>query len=61
MNEIIFGFYLVMVTILPSGEVRGEVLDNFQDSFQCIEAGIWEEENAEFGVGFVCVEDVIDE
>ena len=58
MNEVIVGFYLVMVTILPSGEVQGEVLNHFSDPYTCIEEGNWEEENAPYGVGFVCLEDV---
>ena len=58
MNEVIVGFYLVMVTILPSGEVQGEVLNHFSDPYTCKEEGNWEEENAPYGVGFVCLEDV---
>ena len=57
----IYGFYLVMVMILPTGEIQSEVLDNFSSAEQCIEEGYWEEENAPYGVGFVCLEDVIDE
>ena len=58
MNGIIYGFYLVMVTISPQGDVMGEVYDYFTDVNSCIEQGIWEEENATYGIGFVCLEDV---
>ena len=58
METIIYGFYLVMITIAPSGDVNGEVLDYFSDPLECIYAGNWEEENAPHGVGFVCIEDV---
>tara|TARA_E500000178_G_scaffold310423_1_gene325497 strand:- start:419 stop:595 length:177 start_codon:yes stop_codon:yes gene_type:complete len=58
METLVYGFYLVMVTILPTGEVHGEVLDHFTDPYECIEQGNWEEENAPFGVGFVCIEDI---
>ena len=50
-----------MVMILPTGEIQSEVLDHFSSAEQCIEEGYWEEENAPYGVGFVCLEDVIDE
>ena len=61
MNTIILGFYLVMVTITPEGNVTGEAIDYFSDPLECIYAGNWEEENAPYGIGFVCLEDVIDE
>lgn len=57
----IYGFYLVMVMILPNGDVQSEVLNHFTSAYECIEEGNWEEENAPFGVGFVCIEDVLNE
>ena len=57
----IYGFYLVMVMILPTGEIQSEVLDHFSSAEQCIEEGYWEEENSPYGVGFVCLEYVINE
>lgn len=47
-----------MVTITPSGDIKGEVLNHFEDPYECVAQGQWEEENSEFGVGFVCIEDV---
>ena len=61
MEGIVVGFYLVMVSILPNGNVKGEAIDYFTDPLECIYAGNWEEENAPFGVGFVCLEDVVNE
>ena len=61
MEGIVVGFYLVMVSILPSGDVKGEVIDYFNDPLECIYNGNWEEENAPFGVGFVCLEDIVNE
>tara|TARA_B100000925_G_C21911117_1_gene431576 strand:- start:182 stop:370 length:189 start_codon:yes stop_codon:yes gene_type:complete len=61
MEGIVVGFYLVMVTILPNGDVNGKAIDHFSDPLECIYAGNWEEENAPYGVGFVCLEDVINE
>ena len=60
MEGIVVGFYLVMVSILPNGNVNGEVIDYFTDTLECVYNGNWEEENAPFGVGFVCLEDVVD-
>ena len=60
MEGIVVGFYLVMVSILPNGNVNGEVIDYFTDPLECVYNGNWEEENAPFGVGFVYLEDVVD-
>ena len=58
MNMIV-GFYLVMVSMMPNGEVVGETLDYFDNPHDCIEAGNWEESNSQLGIGYVCVEDVV--
>ena len=59
MNMVV-GFYLVMVSIMSNGEVVGEVLDHYKNVYECVVNGQYEEENAPFGVGYVCVEDVVD-
>lgn len=59
-NMKILGFYLVMVSILPSGDIDGKVIDYFSDPYECVAEGQWEEENSPFGIGFVCIEDVVD-
>ena len=61
MSEVILGFYLVMVSISPQGEVIGEAIDYFHEPLECIYAGNIAEENSEFGIGYVCLEDVIKE
>ena len=53
------GYILVMVTILANGNVYGEALDYFTDQNDCIETAIYEKENSEPGISFVCVEDFI--
>lgn len=58
-NMKVLGFYLVMVSILPSGDIDGKVIDYFSDPYECVAEGQWEEENSPFGVGFVCIEDVV--
>ena len=60
METLVYGFYLVMVTITPSGDIKGEVLNHFADPIDCVVEGQWEEETSEFGVGFVCIEDVVE-
>lgn len=59
-NMKVLGFYLVMVSILPSGDIDGKVIDYFSDPYECVAEGQWEEENSPFGIGFVCIEDVVD-
>ena len=56
----IYGFYLVMVMILPNGDIQSEVLDHFTSAYECIEEGNAEEVYAPHGVGFVCLEDYIE-
>ena len=50
-----------MVSILPSGDIDGKVIDYFSDPYECVAEGQWEEENSPFGIGFVCIEDVVNE
>ena len=57
--NMVAGFYLVMVSIMSNGEVVGEVLDYFENPYDCIAAGNFEESTSDLGVGFVCVEDVV--
>ena len=58
-DVIVAGFYLVMVSISSNGEVVGEVLDHYKDPYDCVVNGTYEESEAPFGVGFVCIEDVV--
>ena len=55
----IYGFILVMVAILPNGDIHSESINWFPTGYECVEEGYHQENNAEFGVGFVCVEDII--
>ena len=36
METLVYGFYLVMVTITPSGDIKGEVLNHFADPIDCV-------------------------
>ena len=61
MNTTIYGFYLIMVMMLPSGDVHGEALDWYFTPYECIEAAQFHHENHEtpIGVGFTCIEDIL--
>ena len=53
----IYGYILVMVTILANGTVTGESINYYTGSYECWKNAIIEEQEAEPGVGFVCIED----
>tara|TARA_B100001996_G_scaffold369036_1_gene342081 strand:- start:48 stop:224 length:177 start_codon:yes stop_codon:yes gene_type:complete len=57
----IYGYILVMVTILANGTVTGESIDYFEDPHECYQHVIWNEEIADLGTGFVCIEDTVKE
>ena len=54
-DVIVAGFYLVMVSISSNGEVVGEVLDHYKDPYDCVVNGTYEESEAPYGVGYVCI------
>ena len=55
----IYGYILIMVTMLPSGDIKSQALDWFPTPYECVEEGYSQENDASYGVGFVCVEDTI--
>mgnify|MGYP001185175583 CR=1 FL=1 len=57
---IVVGFYLLMVSILPDGTVTGQVLDYFDDPYECVQMGMIEESISPPGIGYVCVEDYVE-
>lgn len=60
MNETILGFYLVVVSILPNGNIDGKTLDYFTDPMECVYEGQFYESQSKLGLGYVCIEDVVD-
>tara|TARA_Y100001935_G_C17053568_1_gene383205 strand:- start:336 stop:545 length:210 start_codon:yes stop_codon:yes gene_type:complete len=56
----VFGYILIMVTMLPSGEIESEALDWFTNPYECVEIAHYHHENHDspYGVGFTCIEDV---
>tara|TARA_Y100000992_G_scaffold268414_1_gene207555 strand:- start:69 stop:266 length:198 start_codon:yes stop_codon:yes gene_type:complete len=53
------GYILVMVTILANGDIYGEALDYYVDQNDCIETAIYEAENSQPGISYVCVADYV--
>ena len=55
----IYGYYLIMVMMLPTGDVHGEALDWYFTPYECIEEAQYHHENkSKLGIGYVCIEDV---
>ena len=56
----VFGYILIMVTMLPSGDIESEALDWFSNPYECVEIAHYHHENHDspYGVGFTCIEDV---
>ncbi len=56
----VYGYILIMVTMLPSGDIESEALDWFLNPYECVEIAHFHHENHEspYGVGFTCIEDV---
>ena len=55
----ILGFYLMMVSIMPSGDVTGEVLDYYTDQTACYTEAQELKEKSVPGYAFTCVEDIV--
>tara|TARA_B100001029_G_C14977795_1_gene404153 strand:- start:139 stop:318 length:180 start_codon:yes stop_codon:yes gene_type:complete len=52
-----YGFILVSVWILSSGDITGEALNWYDNPTSCWEEAIRMKENSKVGIGYVCVED----
>lgn len=61
MKFIVVGYILVAVYIHPDGEVAGEALDYYSNFQDCHNASIENKLFADPGVGFVCLEDAVEE
>ena len=56
----IYGYILIMVVMLPSGDIDSRAVDWFEDPYECVEMAQYQHENVEspLGIGFTCIEDV---
>lgn len=52
-----FGWILVVVSILPTGDVSGTSIDYFEHKEDCIYSGDRNVKHLQRGESFVCVED----
>ena len=52
-----FGWILVIVTLLPSGNIYGTALDYFEHKEDCQYSGDMNIKHLERGEAFVCIED----
>jgi hypothetical protein len=57
---IVVGWILTSVFIEPDGEIDGLAIDYFSDLASCFSAAIEYEAEADFGIGFVCLEDTVE-
>ena len=56
----IYGYILIMVIMLPSGDIDSRAVDWFEDPYECVEMAQYQHENSEspLGIGFTCIEDL---
>ena len=56
----IYGYILVMVIMLPSGDIDSRAVDWFEDPYECVEMAQYQHENnpSPLGIGFTCIEDL---
>ena len=56
----IYGYILIMVIMLPSGDIDSRAVDWFEDPYECVEMAQYQHENnsSPLGIGFTCIEDV---
>ena len=56
----IYGYILIMVIMLPSGDIDSRAVDWFEDPYECVEMAQYQHENnpSPLGIGFTCIEDL---
>ena len=57
----IYGYILIMVIMLPSGDIDSRAVDWFEAPYECVEMAQYQHENnpSPLGIGFTCIEDVL--
>tara|TARA_B100001057_G_scaffold213533_1_gene213840 strand:+ start:566 stop:757 length:192 start_codon:yes stop_codon:yes gene_type:complete len=55
----VIGYILVAVNLSPAGDVGGTAINYYADNVECFYDAVKLEENANPGVGFVCLEDFV--
>ena len=55
----VLGYILVAVNLSPAGEVGGTAINYYRSNVECYYDAVKLEEEANPGVGFVCLEDFV--
>ena len=56
---LVVGYILVAVSLSPQGEVVGTAINYYQSNIECYQDAVTLEQEANPGVGFVCLEDFV--
>ena len=56
----VIGYILVAVNISPQGDVGGTAINYYNSNIECYKDAVKLEQEANAGVGFVCLEDFIE-
>jgi len=55
----VIGYILVAVNLSPAGDVGGTAINYYEENIQCYTDAVILEQEANPGVGFVCLEDFV--
>ena len=56
---IVVGYILVAVNLSPQGDVGGNAINYYEENIECYSDAVKLEQEANPGVGFVCLEDFV--
>jgi len=56
---LVIGYILVAVNLSPAGEVGGTAINYYESNIECYQDAVTLEQEANPGVGFVCLEDFV--
>ena len=56
---LVVGYILVAVSLSPQGEIVGTAINYYQSNIECYTDAVTLEQEANPGVGFVCLEDFV--
>jgi len=57
---VIVGWFLITLSVLPSGDVKSEIIDWHPTAESCISTAFELKSEAELGIGFTCLEDYVE-
>ena len=56
---LVVGYILVAVSLSPQGEIVGTAINYYESNIECYTDAVTLEQEANPGVGFVCLEDFV--